>query len=86
MVGTADWADRVGGVQCRLVDRLSAHGVCRCAVGSSRAGPMDGEMKGAERGRGQEKGPPSRRRTHEKHKDKVSTYAAGNGRTGAENW
>lgn len=49
-VVAADWADRVGGVQCRLVDRLSAHGVCRCAAGSGRAGSVDREMKGDNHG------------------------------------
>ena len=45
-VVTADRADRIGGVQCGMVDQLPAHGVCRCAAGSGRAGPVDREMKG----------------------------------------
>lgn len=45
-VVTADRADRIGGVQCGMVDLLPAHGVCRCAAGSGRAGPVDREMKG----------------------------------------
>ena len=39
-------ADRIGGVQCGMVDQLPAHGVCRCADGSGWAGPVDREMKG----------------------------------------
>lgn len=45
-VVTADRADRIGGVQCGMVDQLPAHGVCRCAAGSGRAGSADREMKG----------------------------------------
>ncbi len=43
---TADRADRIGDVQCGMVDQLPAHGVCRCVAGSGRAGPVDREMKG----------------------------------------